>query len=257
MGIFSPEGASAAALIAMRVTGLVWVAPVLSARSVPAAAKTALSVLLVIVLWPVVAVETRVEVNVLTILSELLIGVTLGLAAAIFIAAAESAGDMLAVQMGLSGANVVDPMSSTQMPVIGQFLGLFVTALIVGVGGHVMILRTLGSSLGELPLGAPIEIGEGVMGVVGLGSQLLWLGLRFAAPVIAAMMIGNAALGVLGRTVPQINLLVVAFPVQISIGLFVLSVSLPLIAGAFTGWSEDYSGLARDLIAALVPQGGS
>lgn len=257
LGIFTPQGAAVAALVGVRITGLVWVAPIFSARSFPAAAKTALTVVLVILLWPVALSAATADVTPITVLGELFIGLTLGLAAAIFIAAAESAGDMLAVQMGLSGANVLDPLSQTQMPILGQVLGLFVTALIVSIGGHVMILRTLGASLDMLPLGTPIDLTQGAMSVVGLGSTLLLLGLRFAAPVVAAMMIGNAALGVLGRTVPQLNLLTVAFPVQIAIGLFMLSVSLPLIAGAFTGWPENYAGLAGDLIAALRPAGGS
>ena len=127
------------------------------------------------------------------ILTELIIGVTLGLAAGIFISAAESAGDMLAVQMGLSGANVLDPMSRTHMPVLGQFLGLFATSMILALGGHVVVLHTLGASLEALPMGRPLDIDFGLFEVVRLGSMLLWLGLRFAAPVIAAIRSAKAA----------------------------------------------------------------
>lgn len=255
IGILSPEGASVAALLGLRVTGLVWVAPVLSARSFPAGAKTALSVLLLVILWPIAMTEAGVSVTTITVLSELLIGVTLGLAAAIFIASAESAGDMLAVQMGLSGANVVDPMSSTQMPVLGQFLGLFATAMLLSLGGHVLIIETLGASFGALPVGAPIDISGGSVEVIELGSTLLWLGLRFAAPVIAAMMIGNAALGILARTVPQMNLLMVAFPVQIGIGLFMIAATLPLAATVFMDWPDQYGGLASGVLDAFSLEG--
>lgn len=255
IGIFSPEGASIAALLALRVTGLVWVAPVLSARSFPAGAKTALSVLLVLILWPTAMTQAGTPMSVSTVVSELLIGITLGLSAAVFIAAAESAGDMLAVQMGLSGANVLDPMSSTQLPVVGQFLGLFATAMILALGGHVLIIETLGASLGVLALGAPIDVAGGLVQVVELGSTLLWLGLRFASPVIAAMMIGNAALGILARTVPQMNLLMVAFPVQIGIGLFMLAVTLPMFASVFMDWPDAYGGLAGGVLDALSLEG--
>jgi flagellar biosynthetic protein FliR len=257
LDVLSPDGAAVAALLLVRVTGIVWIAPVLSARSLPMAAKTALSVLFVLLLWPVALPHAGVEVTTVTVLSELLIGLSLGLAASIFIAAAESAGDMLAVQMGLSGANVLDPMSHTQLPVVGQLLGLFVTAMILAVGGHVAILQTLGASLDVLPLGGSIDVDEGILAVVGLGSTLLLLGLRFAAPVIAAMMIGNAALGVLARTVPQMNLLMVAFPVQIGIGLFVLAATLPLIAAPFADWPEAYGSIAEGLVGALLLDGRS
>lgn len=249
--ILTPQGASVAALTAIRITGLVWIAPVLSAKVIPARVKTGISVLLVILLWPTAMVSVGAEVNVMTVLSELLIGLTLGLAAGVFIAAAELAGDMLAVQMGLSGANVLDPMTRTHMPVLGQFLALFVTALLLSVGGHIVIIETLGASLTALPVGAPVDAGDGIMQVVELGALVFWLGMRFAAPVVAAMMIGNAALGILARTVPQMNLLMVAFPVQIGIGLFMLAATLPLIASGFTDWPGIYRDLAGGLIEAL------
>ena len=74
--------------------------------------------------------------------------------------------------------------------------------------------------------------------------------------MIAAMMIGNAALGILARTVPQMNLLMVAFPIQIGIGLFMLAVTLPLIASAFAGWPASYESLAEGVVEALIPEGG-
>lgn len=256
LSILSPEGAAVAALTALRITGVVWIAPVLSARSVPGSAKAAITVLLVFVLWPLAVTGTNPEVTVTTALSEVLIGLTLGFAAALIISAAETAGDMLAVQMGLSGANVVDPMSATQMPILGQFLGLFGTAMLLSLGGHVLILQTLGASFGPLPVGQPIDLTQGAFEVVRLGSLLMLLGLRFAAPVVAAMMIGNAALGILARTVPQMNLLMVAFPVQIGIGLFMLAATLPMVASVFVDWPAMYGGLAGQVIDSFMISGG-
>lgn len=251
--LLSPEGASTAALLLFRITGVVWIAPVLSARAFTTRAKSGLVALLVILLWPVAMASGPATITAEAVFSELLIGVTIGFAATIFIAAAEMAGDMVAVQMGLSGANVLDPMSSTQMPVLGQFLGLFTTALLVSIGGHVLVLETLGASVDRIPLGAPIDVAGGFAGVVELGAAMLALGLRFAAPAIAAMMIGNAALGILARTVPQMNLLMVAFPVQIAIGLFTVAASLPLIATTFGTWPSVYAALTEGVLFDLVP----
>lgn len=259
LDFFQPEGATTAGLLALRLTGLIWIAPVFSSRVLKTQTKSAILIVLVAALWPV-AMSHAVDAgfSVVLVLSELLVGLTLGLAGAIFIAAAESAGDMLAVQMGLSGANVVDPMSSTQLPVLGQFLGLFVTAMVLALGGHTVILTALSKSLQLLPIGTPVDFAAGLPGVIDLGSKLLWLGLKIAGPVIAAMMIGNASLGVLARTVPQLNVLMVAFPVQIAIGLFVLGGTLPFIASFFTGWNQTYLDLAGELLLPLTPvEGGS
>ena len=190
------------------------------------------------------------------VLSELVVGLTLGLGAAIFVAAAEAAGDMLAVQMGLSGANVVDPMSRTRLPILGHFLGLFALTLILATGGHLIILETLAVSFDIVPVGSTMDFTADTFRVTRLGGHLLWLGLKFAAPVVAAMMVGNVALGILARTVPQLNVLMVAFPVQIALGLFVLAGTLPMIAAAFAGWGDQYTELTGDLLHGLAGAAG-
>lgn len=255
--LFTPAGRGALMLTTLRVTGVVWTAPLFSARTIPVQVKAAVTVVLVAVLLPVMGEAAPLGVP--AVLGEVLVGMTLGLGAAIFVAAAESAGDMLAVQMGLSGANVLDPSTQTQLPVLGHFLGLFVTALILATGGHLFILGALASSVELIPLGAGVAWEAGSWTVVQLGGTLLALGLKFAAPVIAAMMIGNAALGVLARTVPQLNVLAVAFPLQIGIGLMVLGVTLPLIAGAFAGFGDTYREVAGGLLErlAIPAEGGA
>ena len=254
--VFGPHGAAIAALLLLRLTGVVWVAPLFSGQAIPNAIKVAVLVLLTALMWPAAAAAAAngtPRVDAATIVTELCLGLTLGLGAAIFVAAAESAGDMLAVQMGLSGANVVDPMTRTQLPVLGQLLGLFATMLILSTGGHLAILSALRDSLDVVPLGGPVDARQGALAVVGLGATLLSLGLRFAAPVVAAMMMSNAALGVLARTVPQLNVLMVAFPVQIGVGLFVLAATLPLVATAFGAWPDRYGSLVSQLLRAFVP----
>jgi flagellar biosynthetic protein FliR len=241
----------------MRLTGLFWIAPLFSARAIPGSIRTGVIVVFAILLWPAAAgpAAASAEVNASTLLSEMGIGLVLGLGAAIFVGAAESAGDALAVQMGLSGANVVDPMSLTQLPVLGQLLGLFVTALILSCGGHLVMLGALYRSFELLPLGTPIALESGTLAAVALGGRLLGLGLCLAAPVVGAMMVGNVALGILARTVPQLNVLMVAFPLQIALGLVALAAALPAMAAGFSGWPGEYSDLAARLLRALTPAG--
>jgi flagellar biosynthetic protein FliR len=259
--VFGPHGAAVAALLLLRLTGLIWVAPLFSAHAIPNTIKVTVLVLLTGLLWPAAmaaagAAGGTPRVDAASMVTELCLGLTMGLGAAVFVAAAESAGDMLAVQMGLSGANVVDPMSRTQLPVLGQMLGLFATMLILSTGGHLAILSALRDSLDVLPLGGPVDGRQGALAVVGLGASLLSMGLRFAAPVVAAMMMSNAALGVLARTVPQLNVLMVEFPVQIGVGLFVLAATLPLVATAFGAWPNTYGSVVSGLVRAFLPAGG-
>lgn len=255
---FNAAGASVAALVLLRLTGLLWLAPLFSGRMIPGTVRTALAVVLTALVWPaaVDAVDvTAVRLTAATVLVELGVGLSLGMGAAIFVGAAESAGDTIAVQMGLSGANVVDPSSQTQLPVLGQLLGMFATMLILSTGGHLVILRALHGSLELVPPGHPVDVQRGALAVVALGGRLLSLGLQFAAPVVAAMMMANAALGILARTVPQLNILMVAFPIQIAVGLFVLAATLPVIASAFAAWPDAYGEVAGGLLGAFAPDG--
>ena len=254
MEIFQTDTAQAIGLLSTRLSGLLMVAPVFSSRAVPMRVRTGILVLLTALLLPPALGafqtpgDTLPRVGPETLGIEVILGISLGLGAAVFVAAAESAGDMLAVQMGLSGANVLNPVSGTQMPVVGQFLGLFVVALLLGAGGHLAILEVLTASLRAFPLGGPIELEGGLLApVAAMGSQFV-LGLRFAAPVVAAMMIGNAVLGVTAKTVPQLNVLMMAFPLQIAIGLLTLALSLSLIAAYFGNWPEHYAELVSRIL---------
>jgi flagellar biosynthetic protein FliR len=259
MELFRSETAQALLLLSTRLSGLFMVAPVFSNRAIPMQLRSALLLTFSFLLLPG-AMATPGGIEQLgpgPLAMEVVMGLVLGLGAALFVAAAESTGDMLAVQMGLSGANVLDPTSGTQMPVVGQFLGLFVLAMILGTGGHLVLLETLNLSLQAFPLGGTLNIEAGVPAAVAmLGTQLL-LGLRFAAPVVAAMMIGNATLGVLAKTVPQLNVLMMAFPLQIAIGLFTLGLSLPFIAGYFSQWPDHYTELVSGVLGSFFMHQGA
>lgn len=253
MTLFSNPGVAVAALLSVRLGALLLTAPAFSARAVPMQVRTALLALLTLLLWPTAAATGgAVQVTAPALLAEATIGLVLGLGAAVMVAAAEAAGDALAVQMGLSGANVVNPLTDTQMPVLGQMLGLTTITLLLASGGHLVLLEALAASLRTMPVGGPIVADGAAASVAGLGGTVFLLGLRFAAPVTAAMMVGNAALGVLARTVPQLNVLMVAFPLQIAVGLFALAVSLPLIATVLTGWDVLYVDLVSGLLQALA-----
>jgi flagellar biosynthetic protein FliR len=238
-------------LMGMRLTGLVMVAPLFSSRSVSVRVRSAVVVLLTLALVPPGPIGA--ELNVATFVGEWMVGAILGFGAMIFIQAAESAGDILAMQMGLSGGAVLSPNAGTQVPVLSHFLSLFTLALLLAAGGHLIMLEALDASLEALPLGAPLRLADGAMGVVELGSYLFVLGLRIAAPVVGAVLVGNVVLGILARTVPQMNVLMMAFPVQIGLGLVALGISLPGVSMLFTDWGGTYTDLASSILERMAP----
>lgn len=254
----APGGAETAALLLFRMTGVMVVAPMFSAKVIPMSAKGAITVLIVLFLLPGAMAEGGGgELGPVAIISETLVGFALGFAAGILVHAAEAAGDFMAVQTGLSGANLLDPLSDTQLPVLGQFFGLMALTVFLAVGGHGVILEALHASLVLAPLGGAI-LSEGARGIVELGSQLFLLGVRLAAPVIAAVTIVNASLGVLARTVPQMNVLMTAFPIQIGLGFIVIAAAIPLVGAIAVSWPADLREVSGELLLRLspTPEGG-
>ena len=255
--LFAPGSAAVLALFGARVGGLVLVAPVFSARIVPVTLRTALVIVITVLLAPVAATSLT-AIPALTpaaFLSETLVGFAIGMGAAIFVGAAEAAGEMLAIQIGLSGAAVVDPLTQTQGPALGQFLNLYAVALLLALNAHLVMLDALAASVRHVPVGSAVDMPSGAAALASLGSTLFALGLRFAAPVVALVLIGNVALAVLSRAAPQLNILSLAFPVQIGLGLFAFGAALPMIALWFQGWDVAYDGVLTRLFASFATGG--
>lgn len=257
LDLFAPGSAPVLVLFGARVGGLVLVAPVFSAKVVPVAVRTALVITLTVLLTPV-AVSHLTATPALTptaFLSETLVGFAIGMGAAIFVGAAEAAGELLAVQIGLSGAAVVDPLTQTQGPALGQFLNLYAVALLLALNAHLVMLDALAASLAHIPVGGAVDMQAGAASLVSLGTTLFALGLRFAAPVVALVLIGNVALAVLSRAAPQLNILSLAFPVQIGLGLFAFGAALPMIALWFQGWDASYDSVLTRLFQSFAAGG--
>lgn len=256
--IFAPGSAAVAVLVSFRITGLVLVAPVFSARTVPMAVRTALVVLFTILVQPVAvaAVHVPPRVTAASAVGEVVVGLAIGLGAALLVGGAEAAGDLLATQIGLSGASLLDPFNNESSPVLGTFLSMFVVTVLLALNVHLLMLEALGTSLTRVPVGSAVELRQGLGVMLSLGSTLFATGLRFAAPVMATVMIGNAALAVLSRTAPQLNILSLAFPLQIGLGLFAIGVTIPLLAAALSNWPAQYDQQLVAILSAFGHPGG-
>jgi flagellar biosynthetic protein FliR len=251
---FEPGPAAGLALFATRMGGLMLVAPVYSAKTVPGAVRTAVVVILTIALAPALLARGGPPpvVGAVTLVSELLIGVALGIGVAVFIGAAEVAGDVISLQTGLSGAGSLDPLTQLQSQTLSDFLKMLVTTLWLAVGGHLIVLEVLADSATMLPPGEPIAARNGLFALIQLGTLLFAMGLQIAAPVVAAVFAGNVAMGVLARTAPQLQVFMLAYPLQIAIGVTVLALSLPFLGVTVGGWPEQYRSVVANLFDAMA-----
>ncbi|HLU24489.1 MAG: hypothetical protein DIU79_07255 [Actinobacteria bacterium] len=254
---FSPGTLATAALLSARVGGLLLVAPIFSGRPVPYMLRAALLVVLTVLLLPLglagaTAGGAAPSVTPATLMAETLVGFAVGLGAAVLVGAAEVAGDLLSIHMGLSGAMLLDPMTQHSVPILSEFTRFFAVAVFLSLNGHVLMLEALAATVEWAPVGGPVDGAAGAWEMVSLGSRLFVHGLQFAAPVTAAVLVSNVALGILARAVPQMNMLMVAFPVQIGIGLLTLAVALPLIGTTFLLWPDAYEAMVTRILDALI-----
>lgn len=255
---FSPGTLATAALLAARVGGVLLVAPVFSGRPVPHMLRAALLVGFTVLLLPIGLAGVTADaaaapaVTPATIVAETLVGFAVGLGAAVLVGAAEVAGDLLSLHMGLSGATLLDPMTQRSVPLLSEFTRFFAVAVLLSLDGHLLMLEALAATVEWAPVGGTVDGAAGAWAMVSLGSRLFVNGLQFAAPVTAAVLVSNVALGILARAVPQMNMLMVAFPIQIGIGLLTLGVALPLIGTTFLAWPSAYEGMVTRILDALA-----
>lgn len=254
LDFFAPGTAPALALLGTRIGGLVLVAPSLSARVVPAKHRAAIVILLTALLAPVamLSLERPPRITPETMLAETIVGFILGLGAAIIVAGAEVAGETIANQIGLSGAALLDPLNNTSVPALGQFMQMLAVTLLLVSDLHLVMLDALVASTRVAPLGEPLAIAGGLRVAVDTASSLFALGLRLAAPVMAVVILGNVALAVLGRAAPQLQLIAVAFPLQIGLGLLALAAALPYVLTWFPGWAGTYDALTDRVMRAFL-----
>lgn len=256
--LLAPEITSSAALLLMRMTGLVLAAPLLSARTIPMTVRATVALVFTVLLLPAAVPASgaaAVPLTAANFVGEFTVGLLLGLGASVLLGAAEAAGDLMAVQIGLSGANVLSPSAETQVPIVGHVMGLMVLTAMVTTGAHLVLIQILALSLDLAPAGQLAGLAEGISEAVGIGARLLGVGLLLSAPVVAVSLVGNVALGILSRAVPQLQVLQIAFPVQIALGLIVLGMTVPFLGPLLSFWPEDYAGWAVPLLELIGPGG--
>ena len=240
-------------LILLRVSALLIVTPIFGHRNYLARAKIGLAFMISLILFPVLSsspfqVPEGVVPYALMMAREVVMGLVLGFAVLLFFVGVQFAGQLAGLQMGFGIVEVIDPQSTSQISIIGQFLNLLAVLILLAINGHHMILRALVRSFELVPLGRVEVKGAVIQKLILLSSQVFAIAIQISAPVVVALFLISIALGILARTVPQMNVFIVGFPVQLSAGMAVLMLALPLIyllLGKFTRLLE------RDLLALL------
>lgn len=232
---FSEQQVAAFFLVLARVSPLFLLAPLFSSKQVPARARGVLAVALTLGLTPVVSRHAKIDLDTLPyallILKELLVGLAFAYGLSALFAAVQAAGSLLDTLIGFSFGSLVDPITGNQSTVLSQMYALFGAAIFVAIDGDAYVVQGLARTYDAVPLLKSPAIGSLVQGAQTAFSGIFISAFEIAAPVLVAMIITDAALGVVSRVVPQLNVFSTGFPAKMIVGLTLIGVSLPFVSG--------------------------
>jgi flagellar biosynthetic protein FliR len=231
---FSEQQVAAFFLVLARVSPLFIFAPLFSSKMIPARARAIIALAMTIGIMPVVKHGT-IELDPLgfgaLIIKEVIVGLAFAYALAAMFAGLQAAGSLLDTLIGFSFGSLVDPITGTQSTVLAQMYSLFGVAILIAIGGDAWIIKGLGRSYEAVPLLDAPAIGSMVQGAQVAFSGIFVSAFMIGAPVIVALIITDAAFGVVSRVVPQMNVFAVGFPAKMLVGLTLLGASLPFVSG--------------------------
>lgn len=220
-------------LMLTRCSGIFIIAPFFGSLNIPMTLRVAAAVTFAVVLFPVVdglgavAAPPSVLAFTASVLAELFIGWLIGFVAYVCFSAIQMAGKVMDMQVGFAVVNVLDPTSGQQIPLIGSFLYNLGIIVFLVTNGHHAIIAALVESFRAVPLLGMQPSLSLPMILVDFTNGIFVTGMKIAMPVTFAILLVNVALGILARTMPQMNIFVVGIPLQLMVGVGVLSMLLP------------------------------
>jgi len=212
-------------LLFFRFGGLFISTPIFSHTSITATLKTAMAFFFTIVFYPVMPpLELNITIPTLfiAILSELFFGLLIGLMLQLAYNVITFAGGIISYMMGFSMASAIDPQSGISMPIISQFLSLMGLMVLFELDLHHWLLYYINSSLPAIPLGGFILKDELLNYFLQASANMFVVGLMISFPIISLSLLADIIFGMLMKTMPQFNLLVIGFPIKIMVSFAVL-----------------------------------
>jgi len=247
-------------LLFVRMSGLVFTMPLFAGPEIPVQVRGLLSLALAALCWPMVSVaaipqELRLVDFFMLVGQELLIGLFLGFGVSIFLSGAQVAGEAIGRMGGLMAADLFDPNSESYVPLLSQVMSLATLACLVVLGGHRMIMAALLDTLRTLPPGTGFPTDSPAKALVVLLDQSFHLGMRAALPTLAALLLASVLLGLIGRALPQLNILLLGFGVNslLTFGIFAITFGAALwVFQDGWAWAVDF---LQEALENIVPLG--
>lgn len=243
-----PEGQIVAfVLVLFRMIAFVFSMPIFGTSMVPMPVKISLPLVLTFVLFPllVTGVTAPLAMNETVIAlaaREIFVGLFLGFFTRLFFFAISIGGEIIGISSGLASSQIFNPTLGASTNILEQFQVMIATLIFLAMNGHHIFLEGLVRSYGVLPVGQMGFNLEAISTLAALMKHVMLLGLQIAAPVVLSVFLANIAMGIIGKAVPQINVLMTSMQATILLTFVVLIISLPVTVASMANMLDKMAG---------------
>lgn len=231
---FSTKSIIVFVLVLARLSGMLVTAPLFSTFPFPAQVKAALAGLTAFIMYPFVlqsvsfAIPNDLVMLTILLLKEILVGTMIGFSASLIFTGIQMGGHLLSVQMGLAIARAMDPISRTQVPIVGQFYLFIASMIFIYINGHQWLFSAVHESYLSIPVGLDFSFtGEIVEKLIVFFSHLFVAAFSLVMPIFQILLIITILMGIIAKIMPQMNIFMVAMPFKIYVGLSLMAMLLP------------------------------
>lgn len=238
-------------LIFVRMLTFFIVVPIFFPKGFPDTAKVATSLVIAYLLLPGINYSTLNITNNYTLISyvacETVTGLTLGYITNLCFFSIRMAGQIIDQQVGFSMVNEFDPNSNSNVTLVEQLMYWSSVILFFSIDGHHMLIEALIESFNSINLGKFILSGDSFNLIFTAFVQFFSIGLKIAIPIMLIILIVDITLGLIGRTVPQLNVMILGLPIKILVGLFSFTILLPFFMNIFVSNFESIQQVIKGL----------
>lgn len=224
-------------LVLVRVSGIFIISPFFSSQNIPNTIKIGFSFILSILISLTLDINLALEGTsfVAVIVKELMVGLIIGFISYMFFTTFYIMGQLIDMKIGFGMVNVMDPQHRVQVPLMGNFYYILAFLILFSINGHHTIVNAVVDSYNFIPIGKFSFTDDSAFFLINILSKTFITGFKLAAPIIAIIFLIDLLLGILARTIPQMNVFVVGMPLKILIGLLIVSISIPIFYAMTTG----------------------
>ncbi len=243
-----PDIAAAFLLLFARLGALVMTMPALGERGIPARIRLSIGLILTLVLYPIVKPNVAPLIGAgvgaigLAVIVEVAVGLVVGIAGRIAVASVQTAGAVIAQQIGLGFVQAIDPTQGAQSAIFANFLAVTGLALIFATDLHHLVILGLVESYRIFPAGALPDTADTAAFIVGAVSGSFKAAIQISAPFLAFALLFNVGLGLVNRMMPQMQVFFVGTPLAILLGFVLLAAVIAGMMTAYLGQIEAYLG---------------